>query len=116
DFNPNVEINTANNTWEKLARLSAAYIFPWTVTGSINFDHRSGLARARQVLFTRAGAQIPSIVVNVEPIGSRYDPDTNILDVRLDKRWRLSSSQTVEGQVNLYNSLNVNTPTGVTYR
>jgi hypothetical protein len=116
DFNPNLEINNANNTWEKLGRLSAAYIFPLAMTGSINFDHRSGVARARQVLFTRAGAQIPSIVLNVEPIGSRYDPDTNILDLRLDKRWRLGSGRSVDGQINLYNSLNVNTPTGVTYR
>jgi hypothetical protein len=116
DFNPNQEINTADRTWEKLGRLSGAYTFPWEVTGSFNFDHRSGLARARQVLFTRAGAQIPSIVLNVEPLGSRYDPDTNILDLRIDKRFDFGGGRSVEGQLNLYNALNVNTPTGVNYR
>jgi hypothetical protein len=116
DLNPNQEINTANRTWERMSRLSAAYAFPWGVTGSFNFDHRGGLARARQVLFTSAGAQVPSIVVNVEPIGSRYDPNTNILDLRLEKRLRLGPARSVDGQLNLFNALNFNTPTGVSYQ
>lgn len=116
DFNPNTEINTANRSWEKLARFSAAYIFPWAVTGSFNFDHRRGLAAARQVLFTRTGASIPSLVVNVEPLGTRYLPDINNLDLRLDKTFHLGASRSLQGQINVYNLMNINTPTGVTYR
>jgi hypothetical protein len=52
----------------------------------------------------------------VEPLGSRYDPDTNILDLRIDKRFDFGGGRSVEGQLNLYNALNVNTPTGVNYR
>ncbi|MBI3494007.1 MAG: carboxypeptidase regulatory-like domain-containing protein [Acidobacteria bacterium] len=116
DLNPDQEINVANRTWETLGRLSGAYQFGAGITASFNFDHRGGLARARQVLFTQAGARVPSIVLNVEPLGSLYDPDTNILDLRLGRTFKLGGARTVEGQMNLFNALNVNTPTGVNYR
>jgi hypothetical protein len=116
NLNPNEEINTANRTWETLGRLSGAYQFAAGITGSFNFDHRGGLARARQVLFTQRGAQVPSIVLNVEPLGTLKDPDTNILDLRLTKTLKLGGARTVEGQLNLFNALNVNTPTDVNYR
>jgi hypothetical protein len=113
--NPNEEINTMNRTWEWLGRFSGAYILPADVTVSVGFDHRGGLARARQVLLT-GGAQVPSFVVNAEPIGTRRDPNTNILDLRVDKRFNLNASQSVRVQLNIFNVMNVNTPTGVTYR
>jgi hypothetical protein len=41
-FDPNAEIFAENNTWEWIGRLSGAYIFPWDVTASANFEQRSG--------------------------------------------------------------------------
>jgi hypothetical protein len=114
-YNPNEEISTANRTWEWLGRFSGAYIFPADVTLSAGFDHRGGLARARQVLLT-GGGSIPSFVVNAEPIGTRRDPHTNILDLRLEKRFQLGGSQSLHAQLNVFNVMNVNTATGVTYR
>jgi hypothetical protein len=116
DFNPNNEINTADRSWETLIRLSGIYQFPAGISGSFNYDHRSGLARARQALFIQAGAQVPSIVLNVEPLGSQHDPDTNIVDLRAAKTVGLGKATSLELQVNLFNLFNVNTPTGVNYR
>jgi hypothetical protein len=114
-LNPNEEILAANRAWEWLGRLSGAYILPMDVTLSMGFDHRGGLARARQVLLT-GGTQVPSFVVNAEPIGSLRDPNTNILDFRVDKRFNLTTSRSMHVQLNIFNVMNVNTPTGVTYR
>ncbi len=114
-FNPNEEINKTDRNWESLARLSGAYVLPGDVTTSFSFDHRSGLAQARQVLVT-GGRQIPSIVLNVEPLGTRFDPSIDVMDLRVEKRFRLGDRQSVNAQVNVFNLLNVNTPTSVTYR
>jgi hypothetical protein len=59
---------------------------------------------------------VPSIVLNVEPLGSQHDPDTNIVDLRASKNVGLGKATSLELQVNLFNLFNVNTPTGVNYR
>jgi hypothetical protein len=110
NLDPNTEINTGNQTWEWLGRLSAVYVFPGQVTASANFDHRSGVPQARQALFT-GGRQIPSIVLNVEPIGSLRLPNTNVTDVRLEKSFSVLSGHKVLGRVSVYNVFNANTIT-----
>ena len=115
DFNPNAEINTADTTWEWSGKVSGAYKFPADLTVSANFDHRSGTPQARQVLF-RGGRQIPTIVLNVEPLGSIRLPNSNILDARVEKAVRLTDRQRVMVRLNIYNSLNVNTVSARTVR
>jgi hypothetical protein len=110
DYTPNSEINTANETWEQQGRISGAYQAGAGITASVNFDHRGGLARARTALFTAAGTTVPSILLNVGPIGSLHDPDTNILDLGLDKTFKFGR-QAVTGRMSLFNALNANTPT-----
>jgi hypothetical protein len=115
DYNPNAEINTADHTWEWSAKVSGAYRLMYGITASANFDHRSGTPQARQVLF-RGGRQIPTIVLNVEPIGSLRLPHTNILDFRAEKSIRITGSQRVNIRVNVYNVLNANAITAWTLR
>ena len=109
-FNPNVEINSANRTWEWTTKASGAYTFPYSIIGSANFELRSGAAQARQVLFT-GGRQIRSIVVNVEPLGSLRLPSTKLLDFRAGKRFALGTGRSLELRVDFFNALNFNTVT-----
>ncbi len=112
-FDPNAEIFAENKTWEWLGRLSGAYVFPWDVLVSANFEHRSGDPWARQVSFT-GGRTIPQLRVRVEPISSRRLSNLNILNTRFEKSLRIGAGHRVALQVNIYNTLNVNTETGVT--
>jgi len=105
-WNPNVDINTSNHTWEWVAKVSGTYVLPAQVSLSANFGHESGAPEARQVLF-RGGQQTPTMVLNVEPIGSLRLPHTNVLDIRVDKAFLLQSHR-VALRVNLYNALNAN--------
>ena len=107
-FNPNAEIFTANETWEWEGRVSGSYTFPHQILASANFEHRSGAPQARQVLFT-GGQAIRSIVVNVEPIGSLRLPSTNLLDLRVAKRFTLGGARSLEIRADVFNALNVNT-------
>jgi hypothetical protein len=107
-YNPNAEINVANNTWEKTAKISGAYTLPFDIIASANFEHRSGAPQARQVLLT-GGTAIRSIVVNAEPLGSISLPDSNLLDLRAAKRIQLGGARSLELRVDLFNALNANT-------
>jgi len=113
--NPNQVFNTANNTREWQAKVSGAYNLPFGILASANYDIRSGLRVARQVLFT-GGQAIRSISLNVEPIGSISLPRTHELDVRLGKRVNLGMARSVEMRFDIYNALNKGTPTVMTLR
>ena len=109
EWNPNIDINNSDNTWEWIGKISGTYVLPADVSVSANFNHESGAPQARQVLF-RGGLQTPTQVLNVEPLGSIHLPHTNILDFRVDKAFRLpASNHRVALRVNLYNALNAST-------
>jgi hypothetical protein len=107
-YNPTAEIFVADNTWEWNAKASGAYQLPYEIIGSVNFEHRSGDPGARQVLFT-GGVTIPSIVLNVEPIGSIRTPNVNMLDLRLDKRFRFGANRSLGVRVDVFNAMNIDT-------
>jgi len=106
--NPNVVFNSANQTREWEAKVSGAYNFPYDILASANYDIRSGLPQARQVLFT-GGQAIRSIELNVEPLGSFFLPNTHLLDVRAAKRVNLGGARAVELRFDIYNGLNKGT-------
>jgi hypothetical protein len=49
---PNAEINTSDQNWEWLGKVSGLYRFPYQIMGSANYEHRGGYPWAREVLFT----------------------------------------------------------------
>jgi hypothetical protein len=112
-FDPNAEIFAENNTWEWIGRLSGAYVFPWDLTASANFEQRSGDPWARQVSVT-GGRTIPQNRQRVEDIGARRLDTINILNLRGEKGFRVRNGQRIAVQLNLYNALNINTATAVT--
>jgi hypothetical protein len=110
DFNPNAEIFTTDHNWESGGKASGAYTLPFDVMFSAAYEYRGGYAWARQVLF-RGGKTIPSITLNVEPIGARRFPNTSQVDVRFEKSFKLTKGQKVAARVNIFNALNANTVT-----
>jgi hypothetical protein len=112
-FDPNSEIFSAQDVWEWGVKVSGVYQLPWDFLTSANYDFRSGQPWARTVLSTRTGAQIPSMVLRVEPIGTRNLPHLHLLDFRAEKTVRLGG-HTVGLRLDLFNALNINTVTGVT--
>jgi len=114
-LNPNQEINTANLTWEWIGKSSASYAFPKGLTVSTRYEHRSGTPQARTVLF-RGGKQIPTIVLNVDPVGTIRLPNINTVDVRLEKSFTVRRAHRISAWLNIYNALNANTVTAQTLR
>jgi hypothetical protein len=109
NFTPNDEINTGNHTTQTTIRLSGLYRLPFDVNLSANFQSISGDPQARQVLLRGpAGSQIPTLVVNVAPLGSLNLPTLNVLDFRFEKGFTLASRR-LSLRVNLFNATNVGT-------
>jgi len=104
---PNAGINSSNFTSEHVARGSGAYSFPLDITASVIYEQRSGLAQAPQALFT-GGQQTPSIVLNIAPIGSIHLPTLNTLDLRIAKMFSVGHGKKIEGRINMFNALNIN--------
>ena len=107
-YDPNAEIFTGNHTWEWQTRLSGSYLFPYGVQASANFVNQSGAPWARTVSVT-GGKQIPSITVRVEPIGTERIPSANLLNLRLEKGFRINTGQKIVVRGQVYNALNINT-------
>ena len=60
------------------------------------------------------GKTIPSITLNVEPIGARRLPISNQLDMRFEKNFRMAHGQKLAIRANIFNILNLNTVLNVT--
>jgi len=114
-LDPNAEINSAYNgllEWE--LRTAASYLFRYGILASANFDRRSGEYWERSVQFRGpSGSRIPTQVLRVEPRGSRQAADLNMLDVRAEKRFDLAKGRRLSVTLNVYNTLNANSPLGI---
>ena len=111
--NPNNQINTLNESTEWSAKLSGSYQMKYEILASANYEIRSGTPFQRTVLAS-GGVTIPTIVVAVEPPGSRYYDNLHLLDARVRKEFRLASNHKAGIGVDIFNLLNKSTVTSVT--
>jgi len=94
-------------------RLSGSYQLPWGLLFASSFNAQSGEYFFREVQIRDALNQ--NIAIRVESQAGRYEW-TKIWDNRLSKRFKTFGNQSVEGIVDLFNSLNTNTITSQTNR
>ena len=104
-FEPLVNLVRAGSAYVKI---SGAYNLPYGILASANYDIRSGMPQARQVVLT-GGTTIRSITLNVEPLGTFGLPRTHELDVRLAKKFGFGGSRALELRADIYNALNKGT-------
>jgi hypothetical protein len=103
--NPNSEINTATNTWERTSKFSGGYTLPFQVIMSATYERRNGQALAPSAQFT-GGKTITQIVLNTAPIGSIHLPTANLWSMRFAKRMRLRTGRSVEARFDFFNIFN----------
>ena len=107
DDNPNADFNQSDDNFEWISKITGSYRFPYRIQASALLESRSGEPWARTVLFS-GGTTIPTLVVNVEPIGSRFYPTVHHVDVRVEREFRLLTSHELAVRFNVYNLLNSN--------
>jgi hypothetical protein len=99
--------------WSYALRLSGTYQLPWGIQYGSSFTAQSGEYFGRDVQVRNANNE--TINIRVETQAGRY-PWVKIWDNRISKRLKTWGSQSVEGMLDLFNSLNVNTVTAQTNR
>jgi len=106
---PNAEINNDDNTTEWIARVQGSYAFPWDITTSINYEHRSGDPQRRTVILT-GGRQIPQITLPAENFGEEWRlPNINLVDLNVQKTFHVRQGHSATLRMNIFNLLNANT-------
>ena len=106
---PNDLINTGRNgrhefrTWS--AKIHGTYEAPWNVRITPLLRHQSGQPFGRTV---SAGLTYGRVTILTEPVGTRRMDNVTLLDVRIEKRFRLTTGRRVAGFVDVFNLLNAN--------
>jgi len=100
-------------SWNHALRLSGTHLLPWGITYASSFTAQSGDYFVREVQIRDALNTL--IAIRIQPQAGRYDW-TKIWDNRISKRFKTFGTQSLEGEFNLYNSLNANTITAQTNR
>ena len=108
--NPNMPFDEDTTRWD--FKLSGTYEAPYGLRVSPLVRHQAGANFARQIsvgagLATAAGA-IYSGTINVEPLESRRHDNITVLDVRIDRGFRLGNTVRVRGFLDLFNITNSN--------
>ena len=96
------------DSWNYAMRLSGTYMLPWNITFASSLLAQSGDYYFREVQIRDALGT--NVAIRVDAQAGRYEW-TKIWDNRISKRIKTFGSQTLEGELNVYNTLNLNTIT-----
>lgn len=103
----------ARPSWNHAMRISGTYLLPGGITYAASFNAQSGDYYFREVQVRDANNA--TVAIRVDPQAGRY-AWTKLWDNRFSKRFKTFGSQSIEGELNIYNTLNTNTITGQTNR
>jgi hypothetical protein len=112
---PNDTFFPKDQTWERTFRVAGSYQAPWGVLGSAMYEYQSGTPVARTALFRTGLTQLASVTLRMEPLGSERLPATNLLSLRAEKRFQLQNRRRFALQFDLYNALNTNSATAMSF-
>jgi outer membrane receptor protein involved in Fe transport len=112
---PNDTFFPKDETWERTFRVAGSYQAPLGILGSMMYEYQSGMATARTALFRTGLTQLASLTLRMEPVGSERLPATNLVSLRAEKRFQLQNQRRLTLQVDLYNALNANSATAMSF-
>jgi hypothetical protein len=91
-------------TWT--AKAYGTYEAPWSVWITPILRHQSGQPFGRT--FATGTLSYGTVRVLAEPMGTRRMDNVTILDVRVEKKWRLGNNRSLAALVDVFNCLNAN--------
>ena len=103
----------SGDSWNQAVRVSGTYQLPWGLMFASSLNAQSGDYYVREAQIRDALNQ--TITIRVDPQAGRYDW-VRIWDNRISKRFRMPRGHSVEAQLDVFNTLNVNTVTAQTNR
>jgi hypothetical protein len=120
--NPNDAFFPVDETWDWQGKLSGAYTLPKGFLASAFFQHLAGAPGQRTYIFRTADpdggrpiSQSSTVTLRLEPFGAVRSPNQNVLNLRGSKRFNMNGGRRFEMMADLFNALNANAATAVTY-
>lgn len=113
---PNDTFFPKDQTWDRTFRAAGSYQAPWGILGSMIYEYQSGTASARDVLFRTGLVQLSTVTLRMEPLGAERLPSTKLVSLRAEKRFQMRNSRRLGVQFDLYNALNANDATAMSFR
>ena len=120
---PNSEFFPLDETWSWAGNISGTYRMPYDISVSGFLQSKSGVKGQRTNVFRSADpdggtpiAQSNTIELRLEPYGSQRLEAFNILNFRANKDFALSGGRRVSIDFDVFNLLNLATPTGAEFR
>jgi hypothetical protein len=121
--NPNDELFPLDETWSWAGNESASYRMPYDVSVSGFLQSKSGVKGQRTNIFRTVDPdggtainQLGTIEARLEPYGSQSLEAYNILNFRANKDFALGGGRRVSIDFDIFNLLNLATPTGAEFR
>jgi outer membrane receptor protein involved in Fe transport len=119
---PNDEFFPLDETWDWQFKVLGSYRFPHNILASGFLQSLAGAPGQRTYIFRSADpdggtplAQANTVTLRMEPFGTRRNPAQHVLSLRASKRFMVRSGQHLDLSVDVFNALNVNAATSVTY-
>jgi len=120
---PNDQFFPLDETWSWAGNISASYRMPYDVSVSGFLQSKSGVKGQRTYQFTTNDPdggtpirQLGSLEPRLEPYGSQSLDAYNILNFRANKDFALGGGRRVSIDFDIFNLLNLATPTGAEFR
>jgi hypothetical protein len=112
---PNDTFFPKDQSWERTFRAAGSYQAPWGVLGSVMYEYQSGTATARTVQYRTGLVQLSTVTLRMEPLGSERLPATKLVSLRAAKRFQMQDRRRLTIQFDLYNALNANSATTMSF-
>lgn len=96
----------ARPSWNYAVRVSGTYLLPWDITYASSLTAQSGDYFFREVQIRDANNTL--VPIRIQPQAGRY-AWTKVWDNRFSKRIRTFGSQSIDAEINVYNTLNLST-------
>jgi hypothetical protein len=119
--NPNNDLNALDEAWRWAGNASGSYRMPWGVQLGAFVQSKIGLLSQRTNVFRAADPdggprlnQLSTVMLRLEPFGSRRASAINVVNLRASKAFSLRRGERVEFDFDLFNLLNSSAPITMT--
>jgi len=112
--NPNQEIFAIDNTWDWSGKVMGSYRAPYEITLSGIYNFLAGLPRQRTYQF-RSVPNATSVTIPLEELGAQRDPAQHVVNLKASRPITFGGGRRLSLSFEVFNVLNVNTPTTVRY-
>lgn len=112
--NPNQDFYPLDETRDWSFKALGSYDLPWQLRFGAVFNSLAGAPSYRTIQFTGV-PQLGTVTVPAEEFGAQRNPSVNLLNLKVSRQFRMQRGTTLDLSLEVFNALNTNAATTVSY-